>query len=109
MPRSKELQLLPPLLRQSGNSLPGGNKSYGFRAFDAPALKRRTTEGAEAPYSGAPAVLEYGAVLPTNFLGLPLRQEFGPLLAFSVSIQKKSCRQYHSTTAIIRLFFYIVI
>ena len=27
-------------------------------------------EGAEAPYSKAPAVLEYGAVLPTNFWGL---------------------------------------
>jgi hypothetical protein len=26
-------------------------------------------EGAEAPYSKAPAVLEYGAVLPTNFWG----------------------------------------
>jgi hypothetical protein len=33
-------------------------------------------EGAEAPYSKAPAVLEYGAVLPTNFLGLrPLNPE----------------------------------
>jgi hypothetical protein len=27
-------------------------------------------EGAEAPYSRAPAVREYGAVLPTHFLGL---------------------------------------
>ena len=27
-------------------------------------------DGTEVPYSGAPAVREYGAVLPTNFLGL---------------------------------------
>jgi hypothetical protein len=33
-------------------------------------------EGAEAPYSKAPAVLEYGTVLPTSFLGLyPLNPE----------------------------------
>ena len=70
MPGSTELQFRPPRRRQPGNSLPGGNESDGLRAFDAPALKRRTAEGAEAPYSGAPAVPEYGAVLPTNFLGL---------------------------------------
>jgi hypothetical protein len=29
-----------------------------------------TAEGAEAPYSKAPAVLESGAVLPTSFLVL---------------------------------------
>jgi hypothetical protein len=27
-------------------------------------------DGTEVPYSGAPAVREYGAVLPTNFWGL---------------------------------------
>jgi hypothetical protein len=39
-------------------------------AIDAPALKRRTTDGTEVPYSGAPAVRESGTVLPTNILGL---------------------------------------
>ena len=86
MPRSTELQFRPPRRRQPGNSLPGGNESDGLRAFDAPALKRRTAEGAEAPYSGAPAVREYGAVLPTNFLGLyppaPKRDVNGGLTPF---------------------------
>ena len=70
MPRSTELQFRPPRRRQSGNSLPGKNESDGHRAFDAPALKLRTAEGAEAPYSRTPAVREYGAGLPTHFWGL---------------------------------------
>ena len=70
MPRSTDLQFRPPRSRQLGNSLPGKNERDGHRAFDAPALKHRTAEGAEAPYSGAPAVREYGAVLPTRFWGL---------------------------------------
>ena len=61
VPRSKELQLLPPLPRQPGNSLPGGNESDGLRTFDAPALKRRTADGAEAPYSGASGTMRQRA------------------------------------------------
>jgi hypothetical protein len=47
-------------------------------AIDAPALKRRTTDGTEVPYSGAPAVRESGAVLPTNILGLHPSQACTP-------------------------------
>ena len=42
VPRSPELQFRPPRPRHPGNSLPGGNKGAGLRAFDAPALKLRT-------------------------------------------------------------------
>jgi hypothetical protein len=37
-------------------------KSDGLLAIDAPALKRRTTDGAEAPYSGASGTMRQRAV-----------------------------------------------
>jgi hypothetical protein len=61
VPRSTELQFRPPRRRQPGNSLPGENESDGLRAFDAPALKRRTADGAEAPYSGASGTMRQRA------------------------------------------------
>ena len=52
----------------------GVSMAAGFRLLLAMncQVAAEAADGTEVPYSGAPAVREYGALLPTNFLGLHL-------------------------------------